>query len=153
MRVTGIAYAALTVWALAGCVPGAGASASPSPLPSGAADQIGLGVDNGTELQLFLVVNSAVVEALAPHTADRSIPMSALPPLPWVVQVKTPSGRALVTMTAAPADLQGPAVAGDVQTGQQAGAELSCGPLYLWTGASEPIWPAPGSGAPGDCLP
>jgi hypothetical protein len=153
MGITRLGYAAVLAWALAACAGGGGASPSPSPFPGSSVDSIGIGVDNATTLDVSLVVNSVVVEKLAPHTADRAIPMSALPPLPWVVQVRTSSGRVLVTLTASPGDVQSPAPTGQVHSGKEAGVGLSCGQVYLWTGATEPSWPAPASGSPGDCQP
>jgi hypothetical protein len=153
MRIVRLAAAALISWTLAGCGP-AGAP-SPSPVPSPSPDLVGLGVVNATDLRVSLVVNSRVVETLEPQTADTAIHMSALPPLPWVVQVRTSSGRVLVTMTAGPGDVQGPAEIGVMHSGKEAAADLSCGQLYLWTGALEPAWPAPpaSAGSPGDCAP
>ncbi len=108
---------------------------------------IGIGIVNATDLQVSLVVNGTVIEILAPETGERAIHMSSLPSLPWVVEARTPSGRVLATMTV-------PLRGDGTQPGSwEAGADLSCGQLYLWTGAQEPSWPAPGSGSPGDCLP
>jgi hypothetical protein len=120
--------------------------------PPSSPDPIGIGVVNSTDLQVSLVVNGTVIETLAPHTVDEFIHMTALPPLPWVVQARTSSGRVLATMTVGSVDVQTQPGNG-WSYGNEAGADLSCGQLYLWTGASEPIWPAPGSGFPGDCLP
>jgi hypothetical protein len=120
--------------------------------PPSSPDPIGIGVVNSTDLQVSLVVNGTVIETLAPHTVDEFIHMTALPPLPWVVQARTSSGRVLATMTVGSVDVQTQPGNG-WSYGNEAGADLSCGQLYLWTGASEPIWPAPGSGSPGDCLP
>jgi hypothetical protein len=153
MRVARIGCGAVLALALAGCAGGGSVSPSQPPFLGPSVDAIGIGVDNATTLDVSLVVNSVVVEKLAPHTADRVIPMSALPPLPWVVQVRAASGRVLVTMTASPGDVQGPAPTGQVHGGREAGVSLSCGQIYLWTGAVEPSWPAPGSGSPGDCAP
>jgi hypothetical protein len=142
--------------ALPSCASASGSCATPGPTsPAGASssDPIGLGVVNATDLRLTLFVNSTVIETLSPHTADVAIHMSALPPLPWVVQVRTSSGRVLSAMTAGPGDIPGPPALGLVVSGKEAAADLSCGQLYLWTGAFEPSWPAPGSGSPGDCMP
>jgi hypothetical protein len=143
----------LALLAVAGCVAPA-TTVSTAPATTVSPDPIGLGVVNSTDLRVSLVVNSTVIENLAPHSADMTIHMNALPPLPWVVQARTSSGRVLATMTVGPGDVQGPAAIGEVHWGKEAGAELSCGQVYLWTGASEPIWPAPNeSGSPGDCVP
>jgi hypothetical protein len=120
--------------------------------PPSSPDPIGIGVVNSTELQVSLVVNGTVIETLPPGRVDKAILMSALPPLPWVVEARTSSGRVLATMTVGSVDVQSQPGNGS-SYGNEAAAELSCGQLYLWTGAFEPIWPAPGSGSPGDCLP
>jgi hypothetical protein len=136
-----------------GPVADAGSGCS-TPATTVSPDPIGLGVVNSTDLRLSLVVNSKLIETLSPHTGDVAIHVSALPPLPWVVEVRTTSGRVLATMTAGPGDVQGPAAIGVAHSGKQGGANLSCGQLYLWTGAIEPSWPAPNeSGSPGDCGP
>ena len=150
MRVIRLAAAALICWCLTGC--GSGAATSPSTLPS--PDAIGIGVVNGTQLQVSLVVNGTLIETLPPGRADKAILMSALPPLPWVVEARTSSGRVLLEMTAGPDDVQ--SQPGISSQGKEAAVSLSCGSLYLWAGASEPSWPAPGSGpqgSPGDCIP
>jgi hypothetical protein len=143
----------LALLAVAGCVAPA-TTISTAPAPPSSQDPIGLGVVNSTDLRVSLVVNSTLIETLSPHSGDVAIHMSALPPLPWVVEGRTSSGRVLATMTAGPGDVQGPAAIGVVHSGRQGGADLSCGQLYLWTGATEPNWPAPNeSGSPGDCVP
>src|SRR5664280_3466181 len=142
-RIGKLTFTALVAWAVAGCTAGGASSPAPSPSP----DPIGIGVVNGTDLQVALVVNGTVIESLAPGKADIAIQMSALPPLPWVVEARTSSGRVLATMTA------GPGVSPAQPSWKEAGVSLSCGSLYLWTTAQEPIWPAPDSGSPGDCVP
>lgn len=149
-----VAIVLVALLSVAGCAAPA-ATVSTSPLPSTSPDPIGLGVVNSTDLQVSLVVNSTSIETLAPHTADVAIDMSALPPLPWVVEVRTSTGRVLATMTAGPGDIPGPPAIGAVTSGKEGGVDLSCGQLYLWTGATEPSWPAPpaSAGSPGDCAP
>ncbi len=109
---------------------------------------------NNTELGVSLVVNAIVIKTFAPHTWDLTIHMSALPPLPWVAQARTSSGRVLVTMTAGPGDVQGPAEIGQVHFGKYSAVNLSCGELSMWTGAVQPTGGGPPDpGSPGDCLP
>ena len=103
---------------------------------------IGLGVVNATDLQVSLVVNGTVIETFEPHSADKTIYVSALPSLPWAVEARTSSGRVLATMTVEA-----------MINGKEAGVGLSCGQLHMWSGPSEPSWPAPQPGSPGDCLP
>jgi hypothetical protein len=150
MRITRLVAAALISSALAGCVAGGGTSPTPSPSP----DAIGLGVVNGTDLRVSIVVNTTVIETIAPQSADKAILMSVLPPLPWVVQARTSSGRVLVTMTAGPGDVQGPAEIGQLHTAKYSAVDLSCGELSMWTGAIQPTGGGPpGSGSSGDCQP
>ncbi|MGD0862224.1 MAG: hypothetical protein ABSA21_05625 [Candidatus Limnocylindrales bacterium] len=149
MRIPKLGIVLLIAWAVVGCVAAGATASSLTPSP----DPIGLGFVDQTNLEVSLVVNGTVVETFAPHSADDAIHMSALPSLPWVVEARTASGRVLLTMTAGPGDVQTQPGNGAMSYGKEAGAELSCGQLYLWTGTSEPIWPAPGSGSPGDCAP
>ena len=143
MRIGRIAALAVVAGLLGGC---GGGAATPSP-SAFASDSVAIGVDNGTDLKLSLVVGSVVVETLAPHSADRALPRSALPTLPWAVTVRTESGRILASFIVQ--STYSPTGAAQYE----AAAGLSCGQVYLWTGASEPSWPAPASGNPGDCLP
>lgn len=129
---------------------GAGAP-SPAPMPSPSSDPIGLGVVNATDLMVSLVVNDTMIETFAPGGADKAIYVGALPSLPWAVEARTSTGRVLGTMNVAAGDLQ--AKPGLTSHGTESGADLSCGQLYMWSGPSEPIWPAPQPGSPGDCLP
>jgi hypothetical protein len=142
--------AVLVAWAVAGCVAGGASSPASSPSP----DQIGLGVVNGTDLQVTILVNGTALRTFAPHTFDKAILMSALLPLPWVVEALTSSGRLLVTMTADPGDVQGPAEIGQLHSAQYRQLDLSCGQLIMWTGADQPSGGGvPDSGSPSDCLP
>lgn len=112
---------------------------------------IGLGVVNATDLEVSLVVNGAVIKMFAPGGANKAISVSALPSLPWAVEARTSSGRALATMNVTAGDLQPePGIAAH---GTESGIGLSCGQLYMWSGPTEPSWPAPEPGSPGDCLP
>jgi hypothetical protein len=137
MGIGKLAASALISLALVGC--GAGQ------------DVIGLGVANATDLQVSIVVNGAVIKTLAPQSADKAIYMGALPSLPWAVEARTSSGRVLATMNVTSGDLQ--PQAGITAHGTESGIGLSCGQLYMWSGPTEPSWPAPQPGSPGDCLP
>jgi hypothetical protein len=112
---------------------------------------IGLGVVNATSLQVSLVVNGTVIKSFAPGGADKAIYVSALPSLPWAVEARTSSGRVLATMNVTAGDLQ--PESGITAHGTESGIGLSCGQLYMWSGPTEPSWPAPQPGSPGDCLP
>jgi hypothetical protein len=148
MGIARLTAAALISWALAGCAAGGTSSTARSP------DAIGLGVVNGTDLRVTIVVNATVIETIEPRRADKAILMSALPPLPWVVEARTSSGRVLVTMTAGPEDVQGPTALGDAHFSKYSAVDLSCGELSIWTGAVQPTGGGPpGSGTAGDCQP
>jgi hypothetical protein len=147
MQISKLATAALISWALVGCV--AGEATAPSTLPS--ESPIGLGVVNATDLHVSLVVNGAVIKTFAPGGADKTIYLSALPSLPWAVEARTASGRVLATMNVTAGDLQ--PESGITSHGTESGIGLSCGQLYMWSGPTEPSWPAPEPGSPGDCLP
>jgi hypothetical protein len=152
MRISKLATAALISLALVGCV--AGWAASPSTSPAQGA--IGLGVVNQTDLQVSLVVNGALIKTFGPQTGDKAIYMSALPPLPWLVEARTSSGRVLVTMTVSSGDMPEPTHVGSggiMRSGKLASVGLSCGELRIWTGDYQPSEPAPEAGSPGDCLP
>ena len=107
-----------------------------------------LSVQNGTSQSVVLFVGDARVRDIAPG-ALVEIPAAALPPLPWVADVRLPTGRTLVSLTVR---------AGEVieetnsQKGDAARVDLSCGRIDLWSGP--PLsGPAPGPGTPGDCNP
>lgn len=151
MKITRLATTMLIVLATGACTaptpthtptPAPLRSTLPSPTQSPAADPIGLGFVNATDMRVSLVVNGVTVRTFEPHGADKAIRVSALSPLPWAVEVRATSGRVLVTMAVSAAGLW-----------TEAGADLSCGQIYLWSGPTEPPWPAPGSGSPGDCIP
>ena len=112
-----------------------------------------LGISNGTTLAVTLVVNGAVVGTFAPGA--RSDPIAAsLPGLPWAVQVRSPSGRLLTSMTVRVGDVwqtTGPD-GGVTMKGDGMRVDLSCGRLDIWSGPPM-LGPPPGPGTPGDCAP
>jgi hypothetical protein len=113
-----------------------------------------LNISNGTTLTVTLVVNGTVVATAVPGVAVAPIPASALPPLPWIVEARSPSGRVLTSMTVKAGDVWRSVLPDGSVEDQSDGArvDLSCGRLDIWSG--EPmIGPAPGSGSPGDCAP
>ncbi len=129
------------------------ACGSAGPPASSAAQSPGLSIANGTILPVTLVVNGTAIETVAPGGYQDPITAS-LPPLPWVVEARTPSGRLLTSMTVHAGDTWSwslPNGEGGAR-GDAARVDLSCGRLDIWTGP-EPIGPAPGTGAPGDCAP
>ena len=132
---------------------------SPSPSPS---PRVHLGISNGTTLDVTLVVNG---QRVADYPTDGSqlpaIDDAALPPLPWDVEVRSPSGRVLTSMhvdvgqVSTTTDASGNIVG---HTGRIGEADLSCGRLIVWAGDFTPTGGAPRStqsppGTPGDCAP
>ena len=114
-----------------------------------AADELTIGVANGTSLPVTIEVNGTAVRTVAPGASEEAIPASALPALPWRIEARSPSGRVLASYTVYDGDVMvGPGSSRSV--GNR--ADLSCGRLDVWTGAPM-LGPAPGPGTPGDCEP
>jgi hypothetical protein len=113
----------------------------------------GIGISNGTTLAVTLVVNGSPVGVFALGT-DGAIPSSALPPLPWLVEARSPSGRVLTSMTVHSGDVWETSLPNGSHGSQGVGgrADLSCGRLDIWSGPPL-LGPMPGPGLPGDCLP
>jgi hypothetical protein len=136
--------------AIAGCglitAPG-----SPSVPPVGPV-MLDLIVSNGTTLPVTIVVNGEAVGVAVPGQPFE--PLHALPPMPWTVEAKSPTGRLLTTMIVRREDISRE-VMGDgsiKMSGAGARIDLSCGVFKMSVGF--PLsGPAPGPGAPGDCDP
>ena len=133
---------------------------TPAPAGSGAPTSVpGLSIQNGTTLEVSLVVNGVVVRTIGPGGClgcggGAGIAAAELPALPWNVAVRTPSGRELTTLTVHEGDVAETSSpgGGGSSRGVAARVDLSCGRLDVWAGP--PIaGPAPGSGSPGDCEP
>jgi hypothetical protein len=85
----------------------AGCSIVPTPAPVGPApvpgaivvppDEMTLNVSNGSALTVSLVVNGTVIEPLGPGEGHFEIPAARLPPLPWSVEIRSQSGRRLLS--------------------------------------------------------
>jgi hypothetical protein len=104
----------------------------------------GIGVENGTSLTVRLTVNGLSLATFSPG-AGGTIDRALLPPLPWLIEARAPSGRTLLTLAVHD---------GDVGLNHGAGnrVDLSCGRLDVWSGP--PIGgPAPLPGHSGDCDP
>lgn len=116
-----------------------------------------LGISNGTTLDVSLVVNGTAVATATPGVAVAPIPFSKLPPLPWTVEARSPSGRILTTMAVASGNVTSTAYADGHTgtTGTFGRVDLSCGRLTIWAGFGQPSGPPPPSpaGSPGDCAP
>lgn len=132
----GILIASLMLVPLAACTGQApawtvasGASASPAPATTTAAapGAVPLGISNGLTVAVTLVVNGSVVDTV-PAGAQQSPVGAALPPLPWAVEAKSPSGRVLLTLEVP----EGTYVSST--SGKGARADLACGRLDLYVG-------------------
>ena len=135
---------------LAGCDRVGTSTADPSARPE-------LGVSNGTTLTVTLVVNGQPLGAFGPSVPQPTIDPAVLPPLPWIVGARSPSGRVLTSMTVAPGDVRTTTGPGGVveDSGTMGRVDLSCGRLTIWAGTVVPSGPAPRAspGTPGDCAP
>ena len=152
-----IARLALTAL-LAGCsvlhppLPG-----GPTPPPGAVVvppDQMTLNVSNGSTLAVTLVVNDTVVAVVPPNDGLSDIAAAKLPALPWSVEVRSPTGRALVSMTVSPGAVWRMDLGGGASQLSGAGnrVDLSCGRIDVWSGPPM-SGPVPGPGTPGDCAP
>ena len=152
-----IVRAAVLAVMLAGCSPPSSlAPGGPTPPPGAVAvpaDQMDLGINNGTTLKVSLVVNGTVVRQVDPGQAP-VLAAAQLPTLPWTVEVRSPSGRVLVGMTVRAGDLWTRDNADGSSEAKAAGArvDLSCGRIDIWS-LIQMGGPAPGPGVPGDCAP
>jgi len=120
-----------------------------SPAPIG--DAHDLVVSNQTALAITLAVNGVVVRSIQAHTQE-TVLVKDLPPQPWLVEARTPTGRVLSSMTIRPGDVWETATPdGSTQMkGDAVRVDLSCGRLDMWSGPPL-LGPAPGPGKPGDC--
>ena len=91
-----------------------------------------LGVRNATTVSVTVVVNGNTVGEVPPGGAQASIDSAGLPPQPWTVVLRGPSGLELGTM------LSGPYA---VSTTESASFDWPCGSLFVWTGDTDPSPP------------
>jgi len=136
---------------LGACAGSGGPSGAPIP-----AAQMSLGVWNGSTLTVDLVVNGVRIESFAPGQADDAIPASRLPRLPWQAEVRSPSGRVLVSLPVQEGDVWETVDprGGGASKGDANRVDLSCGRIDIWSGP--PLGgpaPPPSPGSPGDCAP
>jgi hypothetical protein len=112
-----------------------------------------LHVSNGTTLPVSITVNGQDIGAVRAGDV-LTVPSGVLPPMPWTVDARSPSGRLLTTMTANREDIHQEDFGNGTTQESGAGAriDLSCGRLDLWVGV-RPLGPVPGPGVPGDCAP
>ena len=116
-----------------------------------------LGISNGTTLAVTLTVNGEKVAESKPGGPQPRIDVAELPPLPWDVEARSPSGRLLTSMHVDPGQVEITTDAGGVTaaSGPFGRVDLSCGRLTIWAGEIQPSGPAPIGlqGSPGDCVP
>lgn len=146
-RLQATLWLALLVTVTAGCGLAAG-SASPKP--------VNLGVSNGTDLTVGLYVNGAPFRTVQPKSGDFAMDTSTLPPMPWNVEARSPSGRVLLTMNVTAEDVRTDNIGGVTsESGAFARVDLSCGTLRMWAGDIAPggSGAGPSPGQPGDCVP
>lgn len=110
----------------ASLAPSAAPSASPSNLPP-------LSVSNSTTIPVTLVVNGNVLETVGAGVRQDPITQQ-LPPRPWNIEARSPSGRTLANLTVGVSDYI------STTSGRAVRVDLSCGRLDVWSG------PAPGGG-------
>ncbi len=108
-----------------------------------------LSISNNTTLAVTFVVNGQPVATVAPGVQVDPVSSAVLPPLPWAVEARAPSGRVLVSMTVHAGDVR---ISENSAQGDGARIDLSCGRLDIWAGPPM-IGPMPGPGTPGDCAP
>jgi hypothetical protein len=122
----------------------AGCAAGPQEVPD-------LGVNNGTTLPVAVVVNGSFVKTIAPGQMEL-IAGNTLPPLPWGVDARSPSGRVLLHVDVAVGSVWS-TTNPDGSTERHGAAnrvDLSCGRLDVYAGP--PLaGPMPNPGSPGDC--
>lgn len=110
-------------------------------------------VSNSTTLPLTIVVNGSPIAVIAP-SAQHDYPPAALPAMPWTVEARLGSGRALASIVVRPDSIQDDRApdgtgayssVGDIEI-------LSCGQVWIWVGEPGSGGPAR-QGTPGDCDP
>ena len=144
------AHALAPMLALVAALAVSGCAAGPTVAPSSPAP---LAISNGTSITVTLVVNGAVVETVPPGGYQDPVTAS-LPPLPWSVEARSPSGRVLSRLSVSAGDVvyTTPDASGHSSAqGRATRVDLSCGRLDVWSGPPM-LGPsvAPG-GSPGDC--
>ena len=155
--VAGILVAACSSSGTATPAPGSSPSVEPDttfPLGVVPPDSMSLAVNNTSTLTVSLVVNGSLIASLAPGTClgctdDSTVPASLLPPLPWQAEVRSPTGRVLVSVTVHEGDVEYEA---NSSKGRAIRVDLSCGRIDIWSGPPL-LGPAPGPGTSGDCRP
>jgi len=93
-----------------------------------------LSIQNGTTIPVALAVNGTVVESVAPGGYEDPV-KAPMPPLPWSVETRSPSGRVLSSMTVNAGDAwfttPDPSGASEAK-GDAVRVDLACGRLDVW---------------------
>jgi hypothetical protein len=112
-----------------------------------------LQVNNGTRLAVTVLVNGRVISTVEPRGVAE-FPPEGLPPVPWNIELRSPSGRLLLDLVVRPEMVtRATGTGGQVSlTGAAARMDLSCGRLDVWVGPPL-LGPSPEQGHPGDCDP
>ena len=121
-----------------------------SPTPATVAET--LSISNGTSLSVALEVNGHAVETVPPGTSQDPITVE-LPPLPWSIVARSPSGRVLAALTVRQGDVvvTTPDAGGHSSAqGKAVRVDLSCGRLDIWSGPPL-LGPMFSPGPSGDC--
>jgi hypothetical protein len=147
----GVIVVVLLASLLAACRPGS--ASAPDDAARVPADELTLGIQNGTSLDVALVVNGLLV-GVYPASSGEEITAAQLPALPWDIEARTQAGRILAELTVREGDVwsRQNADGGTESNGVGVRVDLSCGRLDIWSGPPM-IGPAPGPGSPGDCDP
>ncbi len=102
-----------------------------------------MSINNGTTITVSLLVNGVVVATVSPGVQIDPLAVE-LPPRPWVIETRSPSGRVLSTLSISATDYI------DNFDGKLVRVDLSCGRLDVWSGP-QPHGPTYIPGPSGDC--
>ena len=132
----------------------ASATAVPSPTAS---LRVRVGVSSGTTMALSVALNGQHLGDISPTDTAAAFGPASLPQLPWDIEVRSTSGKVLVSMTVQVQDVLSTALpgGGQVVTQRFERVDTTCGQLMVWTGEVEPSvadLPAPRSSV-GPCNP
>jgi len=86
-----------------------------------------ISVANFTTIAVQLVVNGVLLSTVPPGTREDPIE-AVLPPRPWAIEARSPSGRVLATLSVGPDDYI------TNSTGTAVREDLACGRLDVWSG-------------------
>jgi hypothetical protein len=93
-----------------------------------------LSIQNGTTIPVAIAVNGVVIETVPPGGYEDPV-KAPMPPLPWSVETRSPSGRVLSQMTVKAGDAWFTTPDPNGRSESHAPAvrvDLSCGRLDMW---------------------